>query len=56
MQDRIVNILVSVVVNDEFYFTLVQKVSTIMAFWYFNQASTKEEFDGLIEKVETGEL
>tara|TARA_B100000900_G_scaffold363485_1_gene337493 strand:+ start:549 stop:1304 length:756 start_codon:yes stop_codon:yes gene_type:complete len=42
--------------NDEFYFTLVQKVSTIMAFWYFNQASTKEEFDGLIEKVETGEL
>tara|TARA_Y100001938_G_C8089756_1_gene434325 strand:- start:1211 stop:1966 length:756 start_codon:yes stop_codon:yes gene_type:complete len=41
---------------DDFYNALVQKSTTIMAFWYFNQASSKEEFDDLVEKVETGEL
>jgi len=42
--------------EDEFYFTLINKVTTILAFWFFNQASSTEEFDKLIEKLEAGEL
>jgi len=42
--------------DDEFYLELIKKVSTVIAFWYFNQASTQEEFGELIEKTETGEL
>ncbi len=42
--------------EDEFYFALIQKVSTILAFWFFNQASSPQEFDDLIEKMEAGEL
>ena len=42
--------------EDEFYFALVQKVSTVLAFWFFNQASSPKEFDNLIEKMEAGEL
>lgn len=34
--------------NSDFYGLLVQKVSTILAFWFFNQASTPEEFNKLI--------
>jgi len=40
----------------DFYVTLVKKVSTIFAFWFFNQASTPEEFNKLIEDVEKGDL
>jgi hypothetical protein len=35
---------------------LINKVSTVLAFWFFNQASSPEEFDELIKKVEKGEL
>jgi hypothetical protein len=42
--------------EDEFYFALINKVTTILAFWFFNQASSTKEFDELIEKMETGEL
>jgi hypothetical protein len=42
--------------NSDFYGLLVQKVSTILAFWFFNQASTPEEFNKLIEDVEKGEV
>ena len=42
--------------EDEFYAELIKKVSTTMAFWFFNQASSQEEFEELIHKVETGEL
>jgi len=42
--------------DDDFYLELIKKVSTVIAFWYFNQASTQEEFTDLIEKVEKGEL
>tara|TARA_Y100000593_G_scaffold36717_1_gene71281 strand:+ start:2934 stop:3689 length:756 start_codon:yes stop_codon:yes gene_type:complete len=42
--------------EDEFYFALINKVTTILAFWFFNQASSPKEFDELIEKMETGEL
>lgn len=42
--------------EDDFYFALVKKVSTILAFWFFNQASEPKEFDELIKKMEAGEL
>jgi len=42
--------------EDKFYSDLIQKVTTVIAFWYFSQASSKEEFDELIEKSEKGEL
>jgi len=40
----------------DFYGEVVKKVTTILAFWFFNQASTPDEFNGLIEKMEKGEL
>ena len=40
----------------DFYLALVQKVTTILAFWFFNQASTPDEFNKLIEAVEKGDL
>lgn len=42
--------------NDSFYLAVIKKVSTIIAFWFFNQASQPEEFDNLIEKLEKGQL
>ena len=41
---------------DSLHAQLVKKVSTFIAFWFFNQASTKEDFENLEKKVETGEL
>ena len=43
-------------VSDEFYQAVVKKVTTILAFWFFNQASKPEEFNELIERMEKGEL
>ena len=42
--------------SDEFYQQIVKKVTTILAFWFFNQASKPEEFNNLIEQMEKGEL
>lgn len=42
--------------EDPFYSELIQKASTTLAFWFFNQASTQEEFEELMQKVESGEL
>ena len=38
------------------YAQIIKKVSTVLAFWFFNQASSPEEFEGLMEKVEKGEI
>ena len=43
-------------VSDDFYGALVKKVTTILAFWFFNQASSPDEFNKLIEDVEKGDL
>ena len=40
----------------DFYSAAVKKISTILAFWFFNQASTPEEFNKLIEDMEKGDL
>ena len=42
--------------EDPFYNDLIKKISTTLAFWFFNQASTQEEFEELIEKTEKGEV
>ena len=40
----------------DFYGEVVKKVTTILAFWFFNQASSPDEFNNLIEQMEKGEL
>ena len=42
--------------DDPFYTELIRKASTTLAFWFFNQASSQEEFEDLMDKVESGEL
>jgi len=42
--------------SDDFYLALIKKVTTVLAFWFFNQASTPDEFNSLIEEVEKGDL
>jgi len=39
-----------------FYSDVVKKVTTVLAFWFFNQASSPDEFNKLIEDVEKGEV
>jgi len=38
------------------YPEVVKKVTTVLAFWFFNQASEPEEFTKLIEDMEKGEI
>ena len=40
----------------DFYSEVIKKITTVLAFWFFNQASTPEEFNALIEQMEKGEL
>ncbi len=36
--------------DDAQYFLITKKISTIAAYWFYNQASNKEEFDKLFEE------
>jgi hypothetical protein len=38
------------------YVKISKKLSTFFAFWFFNQASSKEDFEELDRKIESGEL
>jgi hypothetical protein len=40
----------------DFYEAVVKKVTTVLAFWFFNQASTPDEFNKLIDDMEKGNL
>ena len=40
----------------DFYNELVKKVTTVLAFWFFNQASSPDEFNKLIEDLEKGDI
>jgi hypothetical protein len=40
----------------DFYSEVIKKITTVLAFWFFNQASTPEEFNALIEQMEKGDL
>ena len=42
--------------DDSLYFLITKKAATILAFWFFNQASDKESFDGLMERLEKNEV
>ena len=42
--------------SSDLYEAIVKKVTTILAFWFFNQASTPDEFNKLIEDMEKGDL
>jgi hypothetical protein len=42
--------------KDDHYSLISKKLSTLMAFWFFNQASSKEDFEELDKKIESGEL
>lgn len=42
--------------EDATYFLIAKKAATILAFWFFNQASDKESFDDLMKRVENNEL
>ena len=42
--------------SSEFYHEVVKKVTTILAFWFFNQASSPDEFNQLIEDLEKCDL
>jgi hypothetical protein len=42
--------------EDELYFLIAKKSATILAFWFFNQASDKESFDSVMSRIENNEL
>jgi hypothetical protein len=42
--------------GSELYQQIIKQVSTTLAFWFYNQASTQKEFEDIMEKVEKGEL
>ena len=42
--------------STELYQKIIKQVSTTLAFWFYNQASTQKEFEDIMEKVEKGEL
>lgn len=42
--------------EDNLYFLITKKAATILAFWFFNQASDKESFDALMKRLENNEL
>ena len=40
----------------DFYQQIIKQVSTTLAFWFYNQASSQKEFEEIMDKVEKGEL
>lgn len=42
--------------DDPVYFLITKKAATILAFWFFNQASDKESFDTVMKRLESDEL
>jgi hypothetical protein len=40
--------------EDPFYLELIKKASTTLAFWFFNQASSQDEFEKLMKEMEEG--
>ena len=55
-EDKLQNFYAKEESPDEHYSVISKKVSTLIAFWFFNQASTKEDFEDLDKKIEAGEL
>jgi hypothetical protein len=55
-EDRLVDFYAKEENPTEEYNSISKKLSTLMAFWFFNQASSKEDFQELDRKIEAGEL
>lgn len=41
--------------EDKLYFEIARKISNVAAFWFYNQAANREEFDKLFEDKDDGE-
>ena len=55
-EDKLVDFYAKEEENSAFYQELSKKISMFVAFWFFNQATTKEEFEKLEKRIEAGEL
>jgi len=42
--------------DSDVYQQVIKQVSTTLAFWFYNQASTQKEFEEIMDKVDKGEL
>ncbi len=42
--------------DDNLYYLITKKAATVLAFWFFNQASDKDSFDDLMKRLEANEL
>ena len=42
--------------NSDVYQQVIKQVSTTLAFWFYNQASSQKEFEEIMDKVDKGEL
>ncbi len=54
-EDKLENYYAKEESDDEQYFEIIKKISTIAAYWFYNQASEKEDFDKLFEAKENSE-
>ena len=55
-EDKLHNFYEKEEAADENYGVISKKVSTLVAFWFFNQASSEKDFEELDKKIESGEL
>jgi hypothetical protein len=55
-EDKLVDFYSKEEAQDSQHIAISKKLSTLVAFWFFNQASTKEDFEELDRKIEAGEL
>ena len=55
-EDKLQNFYAKEESPDERYSVISKKVSKLIAFWFFNQASKKEDFEDFDKKIEAGEL
>lgn len=55
-EDKLVDFYAKEEQQNEQHLAISRKLSTLVAFWFFNQASSKEEFEELDRKIEAGEL
>ena len=55
-EDRLIEYYKKEESDDPLYFLITKKAATILAFWFFNQASDKESFDDLMKRVENNEI
>lgn len=55
-EDKLQNFYQKEESSEENYGIISKKISTLVAFWFFNQASSEKDFEELDKKIESGEL